>query len=238
MTNILLFTLVPVVCIILILTSSEQIPIFLEDTKLKYLLIKYSYPNSIFFNLSIGYFSGVFVYFLTGYIPERKRKKIQSQITLRLLQQVLGRLNSIFSTILKCTEKQNIDLKLDLIDETQFKRLCKGCNINKITDTKKILQENPLLLGDVLVREKLVTDWNFMLNYLDEIDMASIYIDPEIYQHCLKIRKSSISITLQQLTRDIRNTDLEAWSSQLYDLYILKVELDRIIDKILKKYRN
>jgi hypothetical protein len=229
-TEKILFYLVPVFCIILFVSSGETIIPYLERTFIAKYLYSISYANSIAFNLSIGYLSGIFIYYLTGYIPAKKREKEQDIITTRLLNQIKSSINSLFRTILKCSTKQ-IDNMVG-IDAERFKGVCKNCNLNTQTDSKKIISYNPLKFGDVLLRESLISKWNVILSHLSEIDNASIYIKPKHYDVCLSIKKCSLAYTIKELGHEINNTDLEAWSSQLYDLYMVSEKIDKIIDSI------
>jgi hypothetical protein len=105
-TKKILFYLVPVFCIILFVSSRESIIPYLELTYMAEHLYSHSYPNSIAFNLSIGYLSGIFIYYLTGYITGKKRERDQDIITTKLLDQIKSIIKSLFMIILKCsTEK-------------------------------------------------------------------------------------------------------------------------------------
>ena len=203
------------------------------STLLKIYLYSFSYPNSIAFNLSIGYLSGIFIYYLTGYIPAKKRELYQEIITTRLLNQIKSRINSLFRTILKCSSEQIDNMEDIYVD--RFNVICKNCKLNTPTDSKKIISYKPLKFGDVLLRESLINEWNIILSHLSEIDNASIYIKPKHYDVCLSIRKCSLANSINVLGNEIKNTDLEAWSSQFYDLYEISKEIDKIIDSIEEK---
>lgn len=192
-----------------------------------------SYPNTITFNLSIGYISGVFIYYLTGHIPAKKREQEQNIITTRLLNQLQSRIESLFRTILNSSTEQ--EENMEKIDENRFEVICRNCDLNVPTGAKKITSHIPLILGDMLLRESLIYNWNFILSCLEEIDNASIYIKPEHYNVCLKIKKSSLAGTINLLREPMQNTDLEAWSSQFFDLYKIGREVNDIIKSIEKK---
>lgn len=230
----LLFYLSPIVLILLICSSGERIMTIFVNTPIERSLYSLSIPNSIIFNLSIGYLSGLFIYFLTGYIPNKTREKQQTIITIRLLSLLNSRISGLFSLILKCsTEKE---ANMENVNSERFQQICKNCNINQPSGTKRIQSANPILLSDILVREKLQMDWEHVVNHLNEIDNAAIYISPEIYDLCLEVRKCSLSLTIGQLgISQMANTDLEAWSSQFFDLYKLKTKLDKEINKLQQK---
>ena len=227
----ILFFLVPICFVLLFVTSGGRIISILENTSIASFLYKLSFPNTIIFKLCIGYLSGIFIYFLAAYIPNKERERQQNIITVRLIDQVLGRIDSLFRTILKCSTEAYESM--ENIDPETFKLICKNCKLSSITDYKKILNENPMSLGDINVRENLINNWNFIKQYLNEIDSASMYIDPKIYDLSLKIKKCSLSFTIYHiLSKNFGNNDLEAWSSQFYELWKLRTELIELTDKL------
>lgn len=232
-TEMILFLLVPLFIIVLFVSSGESIIPFLDNTFITNSLYALSYPNTIAFNLSIGYLTGVFIYYLTGHIPAKNREQEQNIITTRLLNQLKSRIDSLFRTILNCSTEQ--EENMDKIDDKRFKDICKQCDINVPTGAKKTISQLPLELGDLLLRDSLINDWNFILSHLSEIDNVSSYIRPEHYNACLKIKKCSLAFTIIELGMPIQNTDLEAWSSQFFDLYKIGREINEIIKSIEKK---
>lgn len=227
----ILFILTPLWFVLMLITSNEPIIPILENTFIAPVLYKLSFPNSIIFSISIGYLMGAFIYFLTAYLPEKKRQKYQDEITKRLLEQILNRINYMIRTIIKCSGEdiREIDFNIDL---KMFKKICQKCHLDETTGAKKIIRESPLVLGDILVREALVNDWNIIISYLNEIDFASIYIEPEIYNLCLRIRKCTLSLSIRELIKKFRNTDLGAWSSQFHELHELGLELNEELVRI------
>jgi hypothetical protein len=226
----ILFTLIPLSFILLFISSGEPIIHFLEDTFLAEILFKLSFPNSIIFNLNIGYLAGIFIYILTTYIPNLEREGQKNLIAIRLIEQVLVRIDSLFVLILKCSEES--PNSMDDIDSERFLKICKTCKLNSPTGSKKLLSESPLRLGDLILREELLNNWNFIKLYLNEIEAAAIYIDPLIYSIILRIKKSSIALTIDILARNVSNTDLEAWSKEFFELHLIRNELIQHIDKI------
>jgi hypothetical protein len=223
-TRRILFGLIPISFTLLFVTSGEQIISILESTKLANILYSFSIPNTIVFNLCIGYLSGVFIYILTAYIPNKEREKKQNIITIRLLNQVTTRIESIYRTILKYSSEKYETM--EEVDSDIFKTICEKCALNTIYAKKKILSEKPLIYGDIFVKDSIVNDWNFIEYYLKEIDLASIYIDPKAYELSLKIKKCTFSVTVLMFSKNIGNTNLEPWSPDLYELYELKNKLE------------
>ncbi len=214
------------------MSSLEEIIPILRNTYLEEFIYQFSYPNSLVFNLSVGYLSGVFIYYLTSYIPNQNRIKQQRKITHKLIFQVHSRINNLFRTILMAANFKDFDLQN--AKEDQIKEICERCNLNEPTGGKKEVIKNPYLLGDILVRESLVNDWNFILNHLIEVDSASIYIDPEIYDLCLQIKKCSLPYSIYELTNNERltNKNLGNWHSGFYDLNKLNQKLKNLEESI------
>ena len=57
-------------------TSGERVTPLLRDTFVEAPLVALGYPNTILFNLSIGYLVSLFFWILVVYLPERKRRSI------------------------------------------------------------------------------------------------------------------------------------------------------------------
>ncbi|MFT3752166.1 MAG: hypothetical protein QM800_04575 [Paludibacter sp.] len=228
-----LFVLIPFVLILLISTSGEVIlPVF-ENTVIENILYLCSIPNSIIFNLCVGYLSGLFIYYLTVYIPNKEREKQEIIITKRLLTQLNSRVQGLFKSIKNCSTVTDIDLKN--ASKEEFRLMCKACNFNSLSGVKQVINSNPPIIGDITIRDWIVSEWNRILEHLNEIDNAAIYIEPAIYNLCLQIRKCSLSNTIDLLSNvATRNTDFESWSSQFHDLYLLCKDLDYEIVRISK----
>jgi hypothetical protein len=226
----LLFILVPFFGILLFISSGEQIIPLFRNTILEECLYVLSFPNTIVFNLSIGYLSGVFVYYLTGYIPTKRMEQHHNIITSRLLSQINSRINSLIRTIIKCSTCQVENL--DNIEEDLFLVICDNCELDSPTGSKKIISYNPFQTGDTLLRESVINDWNFILSHLNEIDNAAFYVKPEYYILCQRIRKSALAYTIKDLDKPLKNKSLGSWGSQLYDLYLIGKEIDGVISII------
>ena len=167
----------------------------------------------------------------------RKDKEIASlkqwnnKISIRLLDQVHSRIESLFRTILSSSNRGNI--KIDDLNEAMILQICNDCDLDKKTGAIKRLSNIPLVFGDMIVREDLLNNWSFVCKYLDEIKYASTYIHPQVYELALRIMKSDISLTIGILSDPAtKNKTLEAWGTQFYQLFILDIELKELIKKL------
>lgn len=158
-------------------------------------------------------------------------KQWNNKISIRLLDQVHSRIEHLFRTILSCSNNGNI--RIDDLNEAMIIQICKDCDLNKKTGSIKRLSNIPLVYDDMIVREDLLNNWSFVCKYLDEIKFASTYIHPQVYELALRIMKSDISLTIDNLSDPATNNrTLEAWSSQFYQLYKLDIELKELIKKL------
>lgn len=74
--NLIIAGLAVCASVLLFVTSGERIPPSLKDSKIAPLLHELSWPNTIVFNLSVGYLSSTIFWILVVYIPERSRRAI------------------------------------------------------------------------------------------------------------------------------------------------------------------
>ena len=234
----ILFILVPFIVFILFITSGEKIISILEGTKLATWLNYISYPNTIVFNLSVGYLSGVFIYFLTAYLPNKRIKIYQDIITFRLLIQIENHLDNLFSDILNPITNPDIIEISEKINENTFKERCKNCDL--LGEGSAKFDYKTFLFSNVLIIEDLLSDWNDFQDGMKEIDLACIYIKPEIYDLCIEIRSCKINETLmssrdQPDLGDGRRKTLEFSYSVFYRCHLLYLELVEIIKNMDKK---
>lgn len=226
-TNIILFSLTPIFCIILFISSGELILPFLERTFIAKYLYVLSFPNSIAFNLSIGYLSGIFIYYLSGYIPARSREQEERIITKRLLTQLTHEVDGLYELILKYTTEEVASM--EETNKESFKVICQKCGLNTPTNYSIILNYTTIETRPELLREVLTKRWTKILNFLTEIDNASFYIKPKYYDMCLKIKKDPIAVTLPLLMMQSGSKDLGAWSDSFYDFYKKNKKINNLI---------
>ena len=81
--NITIAALAAISAVLLVITSGEPLVSSLRGSRLESTFYALSWPNTIVFNLSVGYLSSVFFWVLVVYLPERSRR--------RLLRETLAR---------------------------------------------------------------------------------------------------------------------------------------------------
>ena len=159
-------------------------------------------------------------------------KQWNNKISIRLLDQVHSRIEPLFNTIISYSSYSN-NIRIENLNEELITQLCKSCDLDRKINAFKRLSTNPLVYGEMIVREDLLNNWSFVCRYLDEITFASTYIHPQVYELALRIKKSSFALTIGILSDPATNNkNLESWSSAFYQLYILDLELKELIKKL------
>jgi hypothetical protein len=226
----LVFHILPLFIILLLLTSNVEImPIFI-GSPFEFFLYKISIPNPILFNLSISYISGVFVYFLTGYLPFKKIKNINQEIETKLIKQLQGKLSTIQSSLLNLsTVKYEKDHDFTLND---FKELCKNTDFNVIDNVVTISSYNPFETRHLLFREHVYNLWFEIIKTITEIENVSSIIKPETILLIMSIKKSMLSQTIEMFKNiPVQNTNFESWHTEFFRLNEFNKELDSLISK-------
>ena len=159
----------------------------------------------------------------------RELKQWNNKISIRLLNQVNEKIEILIGTIVSCS---NYVGTTDEIDEQTMMLICKNCELDKKTGAKKYISQVPLILGDEVVRENVFNNWLFISKYLDEVNHATTYIHPQVYELILRMQKCSFSISANILMQPTKNKDLEAWSTQIFELYKFNIEIERLIDSL------
>ena len=157
-------------------------------------------------------------------------KNWNNKISVRLLEQLHSRLESLFRIIFSCSTVKFIPTQ-ELNKELMI-NICKNCSFITKTGSKKIVSESPIILDDLTVREEVINNWFFVSKSLDEINFASTYIHPQAYDLALRIKKSDLAMTIGELNRLIANVNLESWGSAFYGLFILNTELTNLITRL------
>lgn len=225
----ILFGIAPFFLIALFVSGGEEVISVLEESFFANYLYKLSYPNTIIFNMSIGYLSGLFIYYLTGYVPMKIHRKKSDVITLKLFTDLRNIIDSIFDVVLKCSTEKDVDI--NSIDEVKMKQICESCCVNSPSGSKAYVSLNPEKFRDVLVREALANKWESVIMELQQIDNASSYINPEYYSVCLELKKSVYlkSILLLKSERTEGNTMLDPWHKSFYELKQKRDDINTII---------
>ena len=182
----LLFYFIPFVSVLLICSSGEDVIPILKKYEIAETLYYFSIPNTITFNLSAGYLSGVFIYYLTVYIPNKRRDKEVKNITSRLISPLISRIDFIFELILKYSNSEEKDMRN--LNSNDFQVICENFDLNQLSGGFKINEQN--IVDVASIREKLLDEWSDVMTILNRIDNVAIYIQPEeIYRYCLNIRR-------------------------------------------------
>lgn len=141
--------------------SGERVAPILRGTVVEPMLLALGVPNSIAFNLCIGYLTSVFFWWLVVYLPEQKRRK--------LLRDSLARRYADFkrNTIQICVWAAGLSLSTNEIDMLTDPVVFKKYFDQKWNDVANGLQGNALRLEEIHAEmEMLAQEVSYILNNL------------------------------------------------------------------------
>jgi hypothetical protein len=76
-----LIALILACVIVMLISSSDPVPIFIKGTATHNLLKQFQTGNQIAFDLSVGFLAGIFIYYLVVRVPEQsKRKRLRANL--------------------------------------------------------------------------------------------------------------------------------------------------------------
>lgn len=219
----------PLTILVLIMTSNEQVIPFITNPNIRKFLFCLSFPNTIIFNLCVGYLSGLFIYYLTAYLPKKERDRLNYIISSKLITHLLVQINELFNTLLEYSDEPRSSDRI--INLETLKVICEKCKLNTPTKSSKVYPNDPNQFIIIIVAEKLLENWKSINNSLNEIDSAAIYIDPTIYDLCLKIRKSNLSYQIKVIPVLPKTQNLEGFNQAFHELFLLKQQIEKIQKK-------
>lgn len=165
-----------------------------------------------------------------------KNKQLENKITETLLNQLNERIDAFYNVIFENTTFEfNRTKEIDLLT---MSNICENCDLNKITRSSKIITYNPIVLKNTTVKENLLSEWTWIINYISEIEKASSFINPKAFELIVRMKKCSLYSTINIISKPLGNTNLKAWDSQFYEFNILKNELDVLLVKLSKNNKN
>lgn len=154
-------------------SSNEPIFPLFSGSRLEPILYSLAYPNSIIFNLSIGYLVSLIFWFLIVYLPERKRRHV-------LRVNLSGRYNdfrrdAIAIFLVGCKDTEGFSLSRVLSHHVTFRQFFEAQNSSRWHDVVNYLQNNPERLDDVVFElQMLAEEVAYVLTKVD-------FEDPEVH---------------------------------------------------------
>ncbi len=168
--------------ILLVVSSGESLVSSLRGSRLAPIFYALSWPNTIVFNLSVGYLSSVFFWLLVVYLPERSRRRLLRETLARRYAEFKREIVQIF--IWASGEGRDVQFVEDLAaDHVQFKEYF-GSGNDRWYAVLNGIQSSELRMHELSLAMKIfANEVAYLLNNLS-ID------DPVIYDMLKQLNES------------------------------------------------
>lgn len=154
--NLVIAVLATISVLLLFISSGERIVPLLEDTQFAPILYALSWPNTIVFNLSIGYLSSAIFWLLVVYLPEQSRRHLLRET---LATRYMEFKQEIVQTFIWASgESQNVQFVEDLAaDHIKFKEYF-GSRNDRWYAVLNGIQLSELRMHELLLAMKMFSD--------------------------------------------------------------------------------
>lgn len=193
---------------------------------------KFSWKATIVFVL-IGVIMVILSLYQTKEI--RARKQWDNKITVMMLKELSVRIESFFNEV-DASIVRSIEAK-EILTEDEMTEICKNCKLDSYSGSVKVISYSPFKTAKTTVREGLLGRWTWIPTRISEIESATSFIHPKAFELVLRIKRASLSQSISILDRPSRNKNFEAWATQVYELYLLDIELKEMIYETEKNNR-
>lgn len=154
--NLAIAVLALIASLLLFVSSGERLMPLLEDTPLAPTLYALSWPNTIVFNLSIGYLSSAIFWLLVVYLPEQSRRNLLRETLAARYTEFKQEIVQTF--IWASSESQNVQFVEELAtDHTKFKEHF-GSSSDRWYAVLNGIQGSKLRMHELLLAMKVFSD--------------------------------------------------------------------------------
>ena len=230
MNKIIYVVLLIISVVFVFISSEEEVATFLVGTPLEVIFTGALSENSILFNLAMGIVVSSIFYLLVVFIPEQAKKRdIQPHLE-RHIQGVLTRAWILVSETIK---HSNENYEVLSITKQQFKAVCTKVNPKNITAT--LTSDNGHFSAHYGV--ECFSNWLHIELHINEIMRFLPYVDTKIIKVLNEIRNSNLSLGISELKKidTLQNNNMEAWADNIFDVYELSQNLERLWVKVENK---
>jgi hypothetical protein len=229
--NRIIYVILLLISVIFVFSSSEEeIATFLIGTPLEAVFTGILSGNTILFNLSMGIVVSSIFYLLVVFLPEQaKRRDIQPHLE-RHITGVLTRAQRLVSQTIKHSCE---NYEISSITKKQFKIVCTKVNPKNIITT--FTSDNGHF--DAHYGVECFNNWSHIELHINEIMHFLPYVDTKIVKVLNEIRNSNLSLGISELKKidTLRNNNMEVWADNIFDVYVLSENLERLWLKIVNK---
>lgn|SRR5690606_4018845 len=234
MNRIIYVILLLISVIFVFISSEEEVATFLIGTPLERVFTGVLSGNTILFNLSMGIVVSSIFYLLVVFLPEKaKRRDIQPHLE-RHITGVLTRAHSLVSQTI---QHSNENYEVSSITKEQFKVVCTKVNPKNIITT--FTSDNGNFNAHYGV--ECFNNWSHIELHINEIMHFLPYVDTKIVKVLNEIRNSNLSLGISQLKKidTLRNNSMEVWADNIFDVYVLSENLERLwVEIVNKKFKH
>ncbi|MEE2000557.1 hypothetical protein QWY20_03760 [Alkalimonas sp. MEB108] len=227
-----LFLFVNIVSVLTVFAASDEnlIPA-LSDSVFEVFFVNSLSGNSILFNLSMGIIVSSLFYFIVVYLPEKQKK---NDILPQIDQHVSEIIAKTWILVSETVNHSGKGFEIERLKEDEFLEACKAvnpCNLfHKFHNGGAGIYQ--LHFGYVCSN-----NWDHVLRNINEVMHFLPYVDTGVVKILNKIRSASLGQTIGML-KDIdklNNTDMSSWSSCIFNVYKLSIELEIYYVKYINK---
>jgi len=211
-------TIISLICVIL--TSNDPIIGFFKGSIIEKIVQKFSFTNSFIYDISIGFLVSVIFYFIVVYIPQRQKQK---DTKIFIESKCICMIYISYELINSIVKKSKLDYAYKTLTKDQFLEIC------KLVNPKESRFDSPTILDYKLENSgyNIYNNWILTVKEIEEILKFLPYIDSGLLKRIYILYNCSLGHFVKDLayTQNMLNTNLEAWSSMLFDFYLKSKDL-------------
>jgi hypothetical protein len=180
-----------VAAVVLFATSGEPVVSFLRGTVLEAFLQSLGHPNSIAFNLSVGYLVSTFFWLLVVYFPARSHRNLIRENLRRSYQQFK---ESVIQILLWASiGTHGSEMPKELCDQKKFKSFFHADKQKHWYAALNGLQEEPDRMHELVLELEIFADEvGYVLNTVDIQDAKVHQFFKLLKQHIYRLNHSNI----------------------------------------------
>lgn len=192
--------------------------------------------GNIFSNLSLAYISSYIFYLVVVKYQENKDKKNIYSTIYNLSKQLVGRGNSVVTTLASANNCLTDDLTKK-ITKDEFIELCKKTNPKTINPNRflgSITNPIPATYSQLIYHNS----YHNSKALIDQIFVYMPFLDSNLVKLLNKLNESTFYLMANVLASPeaFRNTDFETMAEPMYEFHLTLREIENYINKNYKKY--
>lgn len=191
--NLAIAALAAIAVLLLFVSSGEPLVPFLRDSQLAPILYALSWPNTIVFNLSVGYLSSTIFWILVVYLPEKSRRNLFRKTLATRYTEFKYEIVQTF--IWAAGESQDVQFVEDLAnDHIKFKDYFGSSNARWYAVLNGI-QGSELRMHELLLAMKMFSDEvAYVLNNVPIDDPSVHRVFKRLNESIFRLRESEVDL--------------------------------------------